>query len=124
MEQLLLHLIGDYVTQTDWMAKKKLESFPVALLHAAVYALPFFLITASLPALAVIFATHALIDHYRLARYLIFAKNWANDRTLRWADCTGTGYHKDTPPWLAVWLLIAVDNTTHLAINYAALRWL
>jgi len=52
MEQLLLHLIGDYITQTDWMARKKLESL------------------------------------------------------------------------LAVWLLIAVDNTTHLAINYAALRWL
>ena len=28
MEQLLLHLVGDYVTQTDWMAKKKFESFP------------------------------------------------------------------------------------------------
>jgi hypothetical protein len=124
MEQLLLHLIGDYVTQTDWMAKKKMDSLPVALLHAAVYSLPFTLIAPSVLAVAVIFATHAVIDHYRLARFLIYAKNWTADRTLRWADCATTGYHKDIPPWLAVWLLIVVDNTTHLTINYAALRWL
>jgi len=124
MEQLLLHLIGDYVTQTEWMAKKKLESLPAALLHAGVYSLPFFLITSSVPAVAVIFASHAVIDHYRLARFLVYAKNWTMDRGLRWADCAVTGYHKDTPAWLATALLIAVDNTTHLTINYAALRWL
>ncbi len=124
MEQLILHLVGDYVTQTDWMAKKKLESFAVALLHAGVYALPFLLITSSALALATIFVSHAVVDHFRLARYLIFAKNWTTDRGLQWADCAATGFHKDTPAWLAVWLLIAVDNTTHLAINYAALRWL
>jgi hypothetical protein len=124
MEQLLLHLIGDYVTQTDWMAKRKNDSFPVALLHAAVYSLPFLLITRSMAAMSVIFLSHAVIDHYRLVRFLIFAKNWTMDRSLRWADCRTTGYHKDVPAWLAVWLMIAVDNTTHLAINYAALRWL
>jgi len=106
------------------MARKKFESFPVALLHAAVYSLPFLLITTSLLAVAVIFVTHAVIDRYRLARFVIYAKNWTTDRTLRWVDCAATGYHKDVPPWLAMWLLIAVDNTTHLAINYAALRWL
>ena len=124
MEQLLLHLIGDYVTQTDWMAKKKFESFPVALLHAGVYSLPFLLITGSFAAIAVIFLTHAVIDHYRLARYLIFAKNWTTDRSLRWGDCQSTGYHKDTPAWLAMFLMTAVDNAKHLTINYAALRWL
>lgn len=28
------------------------------------------------------------------------------------------------PPFLAVWLLIIVDNTLHMCINYAAIRWL
>jgi hypothetical protein len=28
------------------------------------------------------------------------------------------------PPFLGVWLLIIVDNTMHLCINYAALSWL
>jgi hypothetical protein len=124
MEQLLLHLIGDYITQTDWMAKKKFESFPVALVHAGVYSLPFFLITSSIAAVAVIFATHAVIDHYRLAKYLVYAKNWTMDRGLRWADCSATGYHKEMPAWLATVLLFVVDNTVHLAINFTALRWL
>lgn len=126
MEQLLLHLIGDYITQTDWMAKNKASSpsmFP-AFAHAAVYSLPFLLLTQSVAAVTVILWTHFMIDRFRLARYVVFAKNWATDRSLTWADCSATGYHKDTPPWLAFWLLIIADNTLHLSINYVALRWL
>ena len=33
MEQLLLHLIGDYVTQTDWMARAKVSTTLAALCH-------------------------------------------------------------------------------------------
>lgn len=124
MEQLVLHLIGDYLTQTDWMAKNKTISTPVAVLHAAIYSLPFMLLTQSVAALAVIFATHALIDRYRLARFVVFAKNWATQPSLQWADCSATGYHNDMPPWLAVWLMIVADNTIHLTINYASMRWL
>lgn len=123
MEQLLLHLIGDYITQSHWMATTKTSRWFAAALHATVYGLPFLLI-GSWAAVAVIIATHAVIDRYRLARYVVFAKNWANDRTLTWADCAGTGYPSATPAWLSVWLLIAADNTMHLCINYAALRWL
>lgn len=38
-----------------------------------------------------------------------------------WSECSGTGYHKDKPAWLAVWLLFIADNTLHLAIN--GLAW-
>lgn len=124
MEQLLLHLIGDYLTQTHWMATEKTRRTWAAFCHATVYALPFVLLTQSLAALFVIWSTHLLIDRYRLARYVMFAKNWVTDRSLTWVDCQGTGYHKDVPPWLSVWLLIAADNTMHLCINYFALRWL
>ena len=124
MEQILLHLFGDYITQTDWMAKTKTSKTMAAVIHAAVYSLPFLLLGPSMLALAVIFATHALIDRYRLARFVVFAKNWTTQPSLQWADCSATGYHKDTPPWLAFWLLIIADNTMHLMINYAALRWL
>ena len=124
MEQILLHLFGDYITQTDWMAKTKTSQTKAAILHAAVYSLPFLLLEPSMMALAVIFTTHALIDRYRLARFVVFAKNWTTQPNLKWADCSATGYHKDTPPWLAFWLLIIADNTMHLMINYAALRWL
>ena len=124
MEQLLLHLIGDYVTQTDWMATEKTRKNAAAVAHAVVYSLPFMLLTDSLPALLTICLTHLWIDRYRLARYVVFAKNWATNRSLQWADCSATGYPSTTPAWLAVWLLIIADNTMHLCINYAALRWL
>lgn len=124
MEQLLLHLIGDYLTQTDWMASEKTKRDLAAFVHAFVYSVPFLLLGPSLTAILVISISHYFIDRYRLARYVVFAKNWITNRDLRWADCSTTGYHKDMPPWLAFWLLIITDNTLHLCINYGAMRWL
>ena len=121
MIQLILHLIGDYVTQTDWMAKKKTSSSIAAGTHAIVYSLPFLILKPSILAFSIILVTHFLIDRYRLARFVVFAKNKVTSPSLKWADCSGTGYHKDDPAWLTVWLLIAADNTLHLAINYSAL---
>ena len=124
MIQLILHLIGDYVTQTDWMAKTKTSNSVAAGSHAIVYSLPFLLLQPSATAFAVILLTHFFIDRYRLARYLVFVKNKVTSPSLKWEDASGTGYHKDDPPWLSVWLLIAADNTLHLTINYAALKFL
>ncbi len=143
MIQLILHLIGDYVTQSDWMAQNKVKRSWPALCHVVVYSLPFLFLTQSPVALTMICGTHFLIDRFRLARYVVWLKNvflspalfWVIPRkvdreigypheNLRWLNCSGTGYPSDAPPWLAVWLLIAADNTLHLVINYAALRWL
>jgi hypothetical protein len=124
MIQIILHLIGDYVTQTDWMAKNKTKSHRAACAHALVYSLPFLLLSPSLAAFSVIAVTHFLIDRFRLARFVVFAKNWVTNRNLVWCDCSATGYHKDDPVWLTVWLLIVVDNTLHLTINWLALRFL
>ena len=38
---LLLHLIGDYVIQTRWMARNKSSDYAVLLVHAVVYGLVF-----------------------------------------------------------------------------------
>lgn len=126
MEQLILHLIGDYVTQTSWMAenktKRNLLGCMAALVHAIVYSLPFLLLKPSAAAMVFIFGTHFLIDHFGLARYLVFAKNWITEPTLKWADCNCTGYRNDKPAWLSVWLLIAADNCLHLTLNWLALR--
>ena len=124
MIQLILHLIGDYLTQTDWMAKNKTKDSVAAWVHSIIYSLPFLLLNPSGVAFLVILTTHFLIDRFRLARFVVYAKNWTTNPSLKWEDCSGTGYHKDDPAWLAVWLLIAADNTLHLAINYAALRWM
>ena len=123
MEQLILHLTGDYICQSDWMAANKAKRSWPALCHVIVYSLPFFLI-GSARAVAVILLTHFLIDRFRLTRYVVWAKNWMGARYYPWAECRETGYHSSLPVWLAVWLNIVADNTLHLICNYCALRWL
>lgn len=140
MTPLILHLIGDYVTQSDWMANGKTKAHWPAFCHALVYALPFGFLCSSWLAWLVIFGTHFFIDRYRLARFVVYAKNIVFDwrswtwpaleegkafaERMQWSNCSTTGYPSDVPPWLAVWLLIAADNTMHLAINAVALAWL
>ncbi|MFI4932391.1 MAG: DUF3307 domain-containing protein [Burkholderiales bacterium] len=124
MEQLLLHLIGDYVTQTDWMARTKVTTTFAALIHAIVYSLPFLLLSSSFAAIFAIALSHFLIDRFRLARLVAFGKNKLTNWNLKWADCRDTGFPAELPVGQAFWLMIMVDNTMHLSINYAALRWL
>lgn len=124
MEQLLAHLAGDYILQTSHMAENKIRSWAVALLHAFTYTLPFLLLTRSPAALAFIFGTHALIDRYRLAHYVVMLKNMAGEPR-RWREFdTYTGYAEQLPAYLSVWLLIITDNTLHLLSNYFAIRFL
>ena len=123
MNQLLLHLLGDYVLQSHWQALRKTESFPVACLHAGLYAAPFLLLGSPL-AVAVIFATHALIDHFRLAKYVTYCKNRCFAPPAAYVLDDRTGFPVETPLWLSTWLLIVVDNFLHLTCNAAALHWL
>jgi Protein of unknown function (DUF3307) len=122
-DQLLVHALGDYILQSDWMANNKTKHWWPALAHAAIYSLPFILFQPSAAAWLVIFGTHFLIDRYRLARYVVWTKNWLGPNQ-PWKDCAATGYPADRPAWLAVWLLIIADNVLHVAINGAALSWL
>jgi hypothetical protein len=123
MEQLILHLVGDFVLQSDWMARNKVKRLWPALVHVTVYSVPFLLI-GSVTAVSVIFVTHLIIDRYRLARYVVWLKNWFGPGQYPWHECSITGFHNSTPEWLAVWLMIVVDATLHLICNYCALRWL
>ena len=120
---LLAHLAGDYLIQSHWMATQKTSRWWPAIAHGVTYTLPYALVTQSPLALAVIAGTHVVIDRYRLARYVVWAKNQIAPKAFR-PPLTATGYPADTPPWLAVWLLIFADNTLHLLINTAAVVWL
>lgn len=53
-EQLLAHLIGDYILQTDRMARRKTSDDLYAVLHVLLYCVPFLVLGASLKALVVI----------------------------------------------------------------------
>jgi hypothetical protein len=126
MAQLLLHLIGDYLLQSGWMAANKAKSHFAAFVHALVYSLPFILICPSLNAWLVIFVTHFFIDRYSLAKRVAIVKNYLAPRK-HWpknGDLSDFGYHKCTPEFLAMWLLIITDNTLHLLINFVALKYL
>jgi hypothetical protein len=76
-----------------------------------------------------------LIDRLRLARYVVWAKNWMGpwspnlwEQRMSWKICSEKGVvpedRRGPPVWLSTWLLIIADNTLHLAINYAALKYL
>lgn len=123
---LLSHLAGDYLLQSDWMATEKTKRWWPAAVHAWVYGLPFLIFVHSPAAIAVIVVTHAVIDRYRLARHVVWLKNFAAPRSYwrPWRECRATGYPPDRPVWLAVWLMIVADDTLHLLINVAAVRWL
>lgn len=124
MEQLLAHLMGDYCLQNHQMANRKTGSWRWAAVHAAFYGLPFLLLVSGWEQWAAIVLSHALIDRYRLASWWVGfwgvgTNGWIMDRLRGRIEPV-----EDAPPFLAVWLVIIVDNTMHLAINYSALRWL
>lgn len=124
-DQLLLHTLGDYVIQSDWMATEKIKRSLAAVIHAVTYTALFLLLTRSVTALAVIAGTHFVIDRWCFARYVCWAKNriWPGWRP--WSECTRTGFPDDKQPaWIGLWIMIVVDNTMHVIINGASLRWL
>lgn len=149
--QIVAHLVGDYILQSDWMATEKVSSSFAAAVHATTYALPFLLFRPSLAAFAFIVVTHFAIDRWRLARYVVWAKNalapwrrhlalgwgaipvnerpssayvWCAPGFTAWAKCRQTGYDESRPVWLTTWLLIIADNTLHLICNGIALKYL
>lgn len=145
--QLVAHALGDYVLQSDWMASKKTTSWFAAIAHALTYALPFLVLTSpSVLAVVVIVVSHALIDHFRIARFVCWAKNWFAPKWMHikirkahgrdivetevfvrnapWYTCAATGYHESRPPWLSTWLMIIIDNLMHVICNAAAIQWL
>ncbi len=120
MEQLLLHLFGDYISQSSWMARHKIQSTATGYLacglHAVAYTLPFLLI-GNAASLFVIGITHFVIDKYGLAVFLMKIRDWT------WAG-DNNGSSAETPPFMAVWLMIITDNTIHLIINFFSLKYL
>jgi hypothetical protein len=107
MTQLLAHLFGDFVFQSDYLAQNKAKRSWPCFVHCLLYSLCFLPLcwvsawtepsftavhplsrsTILWPALyhhadirwlpwLVIFSTHFLIDRFRLARYVVWAKNF------------------------------------------------
>lgn len=123
-KQLLAHLAGDYVVQSDWMAQTKTKGHLPAAAHALSYAACFLPLTRDPRRLAFIAASHFVIDRWRLARHVVYAKNQLAPKgwRYRWADAKKTGYPDSRDAWMTVWLMIIADNTMHGICNALALR--
>jgi hypothetical protein len=97
MLQLLAHLWGDYLLQSEWMAQNKTKRNWPCLVHCALYSALF------IP--------------------LCWKPGWVSVSqpagVYAWSNTPPT-----TPVWFSTWLLIIADNTLHLTINYLALRYL
>lgn len=132
MHELLFHLIGDYILQTEQMAVRKLHSWSWAIIHALVYSLPFLLYlyvingnwTKGFVAWSVIAGTHAVIDRLAIATTICRLKNliWFGPDAPEKEQ--NTGYGIEMPPFIRFWLVVIVDNTLHLTINHIALKYL
>jgi Protein of unknown function (DUF3307) len=94
-DQVVCHLVGDYVLQSDWMAQTKTQRSWPAIVHAVTYTLPFLVLSSSWTALGVIAGSHFVIDRWRLARYICWVKNQVAPASARhpWAESRATGYH-------------------------------
>jgi hypothetical protein len=124
---LIAHLFGDYIIQTDWMAQEKTKRWLPAIVHGLTYTLPFLFITTSIPALLIIGGTHVILDRYRVAKYMVWAKNQLAPKAWRYSLAEAkenSGAPKGQPAYMAVWLMIIMDNTVHLAINLLAVLYL
>jgi hypothetical protein len=110
MTQLVLHLVGDYLLQNDWMARNKkdrsLKGEAACQVHCILYSLPFLLI-ASPVCVFFIYLTHYLIDRF----YFI-----------RWYMNT-VGQKEFAKPPTAPWSIFFVDNTFHLLSNYLIINY-
>lgn len=116
-EQLVAHAIGDYVLQSDWMANEKTKQSLAAAVHALSYALPFLFLRPSVAAFAVIVGTHFLIDRWRLARFVVWVKNFAapceawrvdsRDAAARYIDEVKFGRAAVT---LGPWALVSINR--------------
>lgn len=120
MEQLMAHLVGDYLFQNNWMANTKTKNsfigYVACLIHVLTYSIPFLFLITNVWQYILIVSTHFLIDKFRLAVLWIKLVNW------NWSS-SNLGFPDATPMWLSVWLMIIIDNVFHLLINFSILNF-
>lgn len=68
---IFCHLIGDYVLQSDFLAKTKGENWYHLFVHCALYCVPFYILFGLCEQLVFIFVVHIVVDALK-ARYNAF----------------------------------------------------
>lgn len=119
MIQILLHLLGDYFLQNDWMAVNKgkysVLGYLTCTIHCLLYSIPFGMYYHSWDIFLLVFGSHFLIDKFGLAIYWTMLVNWNWSRE-------NFGMNVERPAFLTLWLHIIRDNSLHIAGNYFILQ--
>ena len=138
--QLIVHGVGDFYSQSDWMAMNKPKATLPCLVHVLLYTACFLFLTINWKALLLIAVSHFIIDRWHtLLKRLIWLKNhigptWSYPE---FKYCQATGYYDDAPHnpnkpdeatiskfgppryyCVTQWLYIICDNLLHLLCNY------
>lgn len=75
------HLIGDYVFQSDFIAKTKGENWYHLIVHCVLYCLPFLIFFDFTWQILIIFITHLIIDALKARYHKI---NYVTDQVLHY----------------------------------------
>ncbi len=105
MEILLVHLVGEFLLQNNWMDVRKDDFFLPCIVHVLIYtALCFFFIPGTtLLHIPIIAALHFIVDRFAIAREFVrHAREGKRDRMITYA----------------------VDNTIHLVVLYLVISYL
>jgi len=81
LELIFCHLVGDYVLQSDFIAKTKGDNPYHLIVHCVLYCLPFYLFFGLTWHLVIIFWAHFHIDMFKAHFKAI---NYATDQTLHY----------------------------------------
>lgn len=138
MLQLILHAIGDYLVQNDYLALNKKKpgwhGHLCCQIHCITYSLPFLFI-GSWQATFAIYLSHFIIDRYHLVECFLALRNglikkpyekYGFKYTLlyQFKNIENFGFGKDRPFAITIWLYIITDNIFHIICNYFALLYL
>ena len=71
LKVIICHIVGDYLLQTDYMAREKGKDWYVLFVHCVCYCVPFIYIFGLDFKIIILFLTHMMIDALK-ARYIKF----------------------------------------------------
>ncbi len=124
MLQLLCHLVGDYLLQTERMALNKSKDSLICITHCITYSLPFaYFLHLSYASVLLIFSSHFILDRFSLAKFFCKFRNMYVDCIDEHKVCEITGLRSDRIESIKWLVYIVTDNTFHLLCNYLAIAY-
>jgi hypothetical protein len=111
MLQLILHALGDYITQNDWVALNKKKLSLKGELACQIHCITYW------QAVLAIYISHYIIDRTNVIGWFIAIRNGT-------FNVANFGFGQERPFVITFWLYIITDNIFHIICNFLALKYL